>query len=740
MNWLRPHRSDRAATRFALFTATAMIAHQVGGKATRDALFLSNFSVTDLPKVVMASGLLSILAVAMVSVLLARMGPARLIPRMFALSALMFVGEWQLLHYHPLPAAVLIYLHMSVFGLILISGFWSVVNERFDPHTAKRSITGIAAAATLGGVVGGVGAERVTAILDLPSMLLVLSGLHLLCMLGVLGIGEPQRTVDSAPAVGLLQGGRILSRQPYLRMMAALVIAAAIAAALLDYVFKAEVKASYSSGEELVRFFAVFYAFVGVLTFTLQSTLGHRLLRRLGLGGTLALMPLGVLFGGIMGAAVMHLWTAVILRGAQVVLTNSLFRAGFELLYTPVPAEQKRPTKTIIDVGAERIGDILGGGLVLLLLALVTDLPLSVLVLLAALLSALVLGLVLLLNRGYVRQLGENLRSGAVILAEDEVIDATTEATLAGTHIAIDRQGLLQRIARMQQQQGDMADIQRPLPVAEESPPDLSATGPATLPVVQEMQALCSGQPGRIRQILGQESLDLRLVARVIELLGEAGVEHDAIQALRHIGDGISGQLVDALIRPGQSPLIRRRLPLVLEVCDSAQAASGLLRGMDDELFEVRYRCGQALKQLLSRQPGLTVDRDRLYALAESEVLAQTGQWRQDGLIDEGFAPRIDRGLRHVFTLLGLAEDMELLELTLRALFSQDQALRGTALEYLESILPERLRGLLWEHLEPGKGDRDRRRPHEELIEALRRSADTGRETAAPADTRGNPD
>ncbi len=729
MDWLRSCRSDRAATRFALFTATAMIAHQVGGKATRDALFLSSFSVTDLPKVVMASGLLSILAVGLVSVLLARMGPARLIPRMFALSASMFVAEWQLLHYHPLPAAVLIYLHMSVFGLILISGFWSVVNERFDPHTAKRSIARIAAAATLGGVIGGVGAERVTAILDLPSMLLVLSSLHVLCMFGVLGIGEPQRTAGSEPAVDLLQGGRILKRQSYLRMMMALVIAAAMAAALLDYVFKAEVKANYPSGEELVRFFAVFYAFVGVLSFTLQSTLGHRLLKRLGLGGTLALMPLGVLFGGVMGAAVMHLWTAVILRGAQVVLTNSVFRAGFELLYTPVPAEQKRPTKTLIDVGAERLGDILGGGLILMLLGLVTELPDSILVLLAALLAAVVLGLVVLLKRGYVRQLGDNLRSGAVILAEDEVVDATTEATLAGTNMAIDRRDLLDRIARMQRQQDGLGMAEAKAPARVEADDRLAGKDDGGR-LLREMRDLCSGQPGLIRQILGQEHLDPRLVARVIELLGEAGVEHDAIQALRHIGDPISGQLVDALVWPEQSPLVRRRLPLVLEVCHSERAANGLLLGMDDGLFEVRYRCGQALRQIMTRQPGLTLERERLFVLAETEAAAQSAQWRHNGLIEAGGSPRIDRGLRHVFTLLGLAEDMELLELTLRALFSQDQALRGTALEYLESILPEGLRGLLWEHLEPGGGGGGRRRPHEELIEALRRSA---RDGAGPA-------
>ena len=46
-----------------------------------------------------------------------------------------------------------------------------------------------------------------------------------------------------------------------------------------------------------------------------------------------------------------------------------MFRSGYELLYTPVLPEKKRPTKTIIDVGGERLGATAGGGLVFVVLA-----------------------------------------------------------------------------------------------------------------------------------------------------------------------------------------------------------------------------------------------------------------------------------------------------------------------------------------------------------------------------------
>jgi len=63
---------DSRALLFALFAATTMIAQQVAGKATRDALFLSNFDVTDLPKMVIAAAVSSMVGVLVISQLLTR--------------------------------------------------------------------------------------------------------------------------------------------------------------------------------------------------------------------------------------------------------------------------------------------------------------------------------------------------------------------------------------------------------------------------------------------------------------------------------------------------------------------------------------------------------------------------------------------------------------------------------------------------------------------------------------------
>ena len=66
--------------------------------------------------------------------------------------------------------------------------------------------------------------------------------------------------------------------------------------------------------------------------------------------------------------------------------------------------------------------------------------------------------------------------------------------------------------------------------------------------------------------------------------------------------------------------------------------------------------------------------------------------------------PRVNYAMEHVFTLLSLVLDRDALVLSRRAVFSSDRNLRGTALEYLENVLPEAVRVALWPHLGESSG------------------------------------
>lgn len=716
-------------------TAVCMIAQQVGGKATRDALFLSSFDVAELPKVVAAGAVLSIAAVLLMGRALARTGPARLVPLAFLLSAGLFVVEWVAQAGAPGPVAIGLYLHMGVFGSIVISGFWSVVNERFDPHTAKLQIARVAAGATLGGVVGGVVADRVSHLFGVQHMLLVLAGINTVCAVGVywVGRGTPPR-VAAADEVSS-SAIRILLKSAYLKNTATVVLLLAIMTALLDYALKATAQGQMQDPHELVSFFAIFYTVTGFGAFLVQTLLSRRLLQKIGLGGTIALLPITVILLSSVGIVAGRLWSVVLLRGMSAVMSNSLFRSGYELLFTPVPPKQKRSAKALIDVGFERFGDAVGSGLIMVLLMFAPAGPVQV-VLIAALVAAVAaLFVVNQLHRGYVAQLAASLRTGSVQLDSAEIVDATTRRTLAETTMALDRDKLLREIHELRDQRAAAVTLKEGEASDESATIEVAADAEATLERIADLNV---ADAQVVRQAIGRGAVDRRIVPYLITLLDQRPVRRDVERALRRAAPRHVGQLIDALLDSELPLRTRARLPRIIRLAADERAASGLMAGLRDLRFEVRYRCGRALAHLVHSHPELGFDKETVFAAALREVEVGRRVWEshrlladEDGEEDEPnplgevLAERVNRSLEHVFTILSLTLDKDTLKLSLMALSSDDQNLRGTALEYLENILPDKIRKGLWPYVSEERRQKPKVRPRKEIVDDLLRSMDS---------------
>ena len=124
--------------------------------------------------------------------------------------------------------------------------------------------------------------------------------------------------------------------------------------------------------------------------------------------------------------------------------------------------------------------------------------------------------------------------------------------------------------------------------------------------------------------------------------------------------------LIDALIDPNQDFAVRRRLARVFSVCVSQRAADGLMLGLDDLRFEVRFQCGQSLAAMLEKNPRVAIDRERIFAVVMREVAVGRPVWEsrrlldeldvQDDVsfVDEFVRDRAGQSLAHVFTLLSL--------------------------------------------------------------------------------------
>jgi len=692
----------------AMLSAAAVTAQFVGGKAIRDALFLANLDVTSLPLMVIGAAAFSLAVVFLNARLASRLSPARLVPLFFVWSAAVWLIEWALVPVVPRGAAVIVYLHVSGVGPLLGSGFWLIATESFDPRTAKRRFGQITAVGTLGGLLGAVLAERVGTLFGIGAILPCLAAISLVCAWQIRRLAAPDvlvKPVALSPEMApepVQSGLRALREVPYLANLAVLVLLGTIGAALLDYVFKAQAVSEFGRGDGLLRFFAAFYAVTSVVSFVVQTSASRFALERFGLAvavGTPSLALLGGSIGALLGGGLPSITVA---RGGEAVFRGSLFRSGYELFYTPIAPTEKRAAKSIIDVGFDRLGDIVGGSLIRLVLFMIPAFAFQVILSLAAVCAAVALVLASRLNRGYIQTLERNLRNRAVELDLADVTDVTTRTTIV---------------------QVRRSAIGRPAggPQGMETSPNVGrAAGPLDSfdPELQEVVWLRSRDRERVLSVLRSGTgLTPALVPHVIPLLAWEPVADTAVRALGRVADRHVGQLVDALLDPNQDFAVRRRLARALSACSTRRAVDGLLAGLDDERFEVRFRCGRSLAAIRARRPGVPIDAQRVFEVLRTEVTVSQPVWESRRLLDrtdpgepQGFADeflreRAGQSLAHVFTLLSLVLPSEPLQIAFRGLHTDDQHLRGTALEYLEGVLPAQIREPLWPFLE------DRRKP-----------------------------
>jgi hypothetical protein len=713
--------TDRDATTAyyaAVIGAAVMIAFQTAGKATRDALFLSSFDVSMLPRTVMAAAVVSVFTALVASRWMTVRGPARVVPVAFFGSAVLLGFEWVLVSRMREVVAIAVYLHFAALGAVLISGFWSVVNERFDPRTAKRYVGRIAAGGTVGGLAGGILAERIGHLGAIQPMFLVLAGLHLVsgALLLVVRRGGVATAQSSEDDTSPLAGIRVITGIPYLRTLVALVLLVTVSEALIDYVFKATASARYGSGAALLRFFAVFYTGTSLLTVILQTVGSRAALQRMGLTRTVAMLPAGVGVGALAALGIPGLPSIVGVRALEQMVRHGLYRAGYELLFTPVAPGHKRSAKALVDVGVVRLGDIAGSGLVQIALLTTAAAAVNLMLGIAVVVSILGVVVAVRLRRGYVVALERSLLSRAIQLDLDEVEDAVTRSTVIQSMGGI----ALTRAAR------------EPRGLA---PPAEGATR-STLPPDPELEQIARfrSRKADVARTALQQPISAAVAAHVIPLLAWDDVLPDAIAALRRLAPRIEGQLIDHLLDPDAEFAVRRRVPIVLADLPTERTFDGLLRGLQDSRFEVRYRCGRVLNRLHERNPDLAVRDQRVYDLVLQEVAVDHGVWESHRLLDrmedEDWSPvmdellreRANRGLEHVFTLLALVLPRQPLKVAFRGLHTSDQLLRGTALEYLETALPEDIRKALWPFLEVPARRRASRRSAQDVLSELMES------------------
>jgi len=288
----------------------------------------------------------------------------------FILNLLLFYAAFQIEGWHAVTARAF-FIWVSVFNLFVVSVFWSFMVDLFSAEQGKRLFGLIAAGGTAGAIAGPLLTALLAAALGpvqlLPVSALLLAG-AILCIrqLNRWAGTQPAATVraSEAPLGGsVLAGLTTILRSPYLLGIGLFLLLFTTLSTFLYFEQAHIVARSLAGAAERTRFFALLDLAVNMLTVLLQLLVTSRLLARLGVAGTLLLVPLLSAFG----FALLALAPGVgLLAGFQALRRAgdyALTRPARELLFTVVDRATKYKAKNVLDTLVYRGGDALSGWL-----------------------------------------------------------------------------------------------------------------------------------------------------------------------------------------------------------------------------------------------------------------------------------------------------------------------------------------------------------------------------------------
>ena len=336
----------------------------------------------------MGTALVALLVNPLFGWLVSRLPRLQFISATYAFFACSLAGFFLLLVLTPEAVGVVsgqvFYVWFSVFNLFATMVFWALMADRFTLEQGKRFFGLIAVGGTLGAIVGPWLASQLAAPLGTPALLLVSAGFLAAGLAAAWGIarvrppplaqvpgemlpgdgapGEAAPVIDARAPIGgsPWAGVRAVFASRYLLGMAAYVVILAVMATFL-YFTRLQMVAELGDDLDLrTTMFARIDLITQLATLLLQALVAGRLMQRVGVPLTLALLPLTTALGFVGLALVGSLAALIAFEAAFRAVQRALMRPARETLFTVLPREDKYKAKAFIDTFVYRAGDLVG--------------------------------------------------------------------------------------------------------------------------------------------------------------------------------------------------------------------------------------------------------------------------------------------------------------------------------------------------------------------------------------------
>jgi ATP:ADP antiporter, AAA family len=313
--------------------------------------------------------------------LVARFRRISFIGATYAFFAISLVGFWALLTFASEATGEIsgrvFYVWFSVFNLFSTMVFWALMVDRFSLEQSKRLFGVIAVGGTLGAMFGPWLAWNYVDVIGTANLILIAVGFLMLAVgaaalvarlqprsLTELDPDDPEAppVVPEDEVIGgsAWEGFRSVARSSYLFGICVFVLVMAIMATFIYFTRLQMVAEMTTEMDRQTGLFAQIDFWTQFATFLLQLLLTGHIMKRLGVGVALALLPITVSLGFI-GLAMTGTFTALILlEAAYRAMQRGITRPARETLFTVVAREDKYKAKAVIDTFVYRTGDVVG--------------------------------------------------------------------------------------------------------------------------------------------------------------------------------------------------------------------------------------------------------------------------------------------------------------------------------------------------------------------------------------------
>ena len=336
-------------------TAEAAITRSVSAS-----YFLNAYSVELLPYAWVASLPLNFTIVALYNKFIPKLGPKRVMAfiLMFALVFNIFCAFY-LKSVYSLP--FILYLWKDIFIIFLFHKLWSVIHSTIPVKRAKYIYGLFFGLGGLGSIAGNMVPGFFAVQLGTEKLLLVTLPLYIITYLAYSRSIKIREEIEASQDISfsidngdISHGLKLIKQSKLLKFILLLVVCMQVSSTILDYQFSTLLKQNFPILDLRTQFTGRLFSVVNTVNIFLQFFGSVLLVRIAGLRMTHALIPLVLLFNGVL--FLFNPVFNVICAGFGTIksLDYSIFGITKEMLYLPLNVDEKFKAKAIIDVFAYR--------------------------------------------------------------------------------------------------------------------------------------------------------------------------------------------------------------------------------------------------------------------------------------------------------------------------------------------------------------------------------------------------